>query len=294
MKIGFAILSHKEPDRHFIRLLQKISEFSHPVIALHHDFSQSEFPDSVVNQFKLKVVEDYNPTKWGHISKIDATFKVFSLLSKENVDWCITLSPSCYPVKSINEIEAFLERAEADAYIDYVPIEREGEGISGRKYKRIYSKRIGAIPFISRKLKFYFRSIRIPIDPQNTPVASLQLYQCSDWFFINRKCLEFLTSLQIDQTPLYRYLDKINQAPDIIVSPIEILFQTLLLGNKNLEIRNDNYRYIDWSRSTNYHPKILVDTDWEKIRISNTLFARKFDRSPASQQLVDLIDNQIK
>ena len=70
----------------------------------------------------------------------------------------------------------------------------------------------------------------------------------------------------------------------------EIYFQTVLLNSKYaFNIVNDNLRYIDWS-SERERPAFLDATDYEKIKLSNKLFARKFHETN-SDKLKQLIIN---
>jgi hypothetical protein len=58
----------------------------------------------------------------------------------------------------------------------------------------------------------------------------------------------------------------------------EIYFQTVLLNSMIAgdTIVNDNLRYIDWSSKKRGLPAFLDITDYEKIKLSNKIFARKF------------------
>lgn len=57
----------------------------------------------------------------------------------------------------------------------------------------------------------------------------------------------------------------------------EIYFQTVLLNSEHAKnIVNDCLRYIDWSSGRGGYPAFLDVTDYEKIKTSNNIFARKF------------------
>jgi hypothetical protein len=72
----------------------------------------------------------------------------------------------------------------------------------------------------------------------------------------------------------------------------EFVFQTILMNSPYKErIVNKNYRYIDWSLG-GANPKILDDSDFESIKESDMLFARKMS-AIKSEKLFDLIDQKI-
>ena len=67
-----------------------------------------------------------------------------------------------------------------------------------------------------------------------------------------------------------------------VLIPDETFFHTLLLNSKyGGEIVKKSLRYIDWSSWPEY-PKILTFEDYQKIRFSWKLFARKFDENKSS------------
>lgn len=73
----------------------------------------------------------------------------------------------------------------------------------------------------------------------------------------------------------------------------EIYKQTILCKYADDTIFYDEYgnttdlRYVDWSEGED-HPKILDDTDYEKVMSSGKLFARKFDEEK-SRKIIDRI-----
>jgi hypothetical protein len=57
----------------------------------------------------------------------------------------------------------------------------------------------------------------------------------------------------------------------------EIYFQTVLMNSEYAgKIVNDNLRYVDWSPDRDGNPAILDNSDYDKIRSSRKIFARKF------------------
>ncbi|MBN3879805.1 MULTISPECIES: hypothetical protein [unclassified Nostoc] len=74
----------------------------------------------------------------------------------------------------------------------------------------------------------------------------------------------------------------------------ELFYQILVLNSPFKDkIINDHLRYLDWENINSIHPRILETKDFEKIRESEKLFARKFDLT-IDQVILDMIDEMVK
>jgi hypothetical protein len=72
----------------------------------------------------------------------------------------------------------------------------------------------------------------------------------------------------------------------------EIYFQTILLNSKYINnIINDNLRYIDWDSGRGGYPAFLDKTDYEKIKHSNKIFARKFHETKSEELKKIILEN---
>ena len=69
----------------------------------------------------------------------------------------------------------------------------------------------------------------------------------------------------------------------------ESFFQTILVNNRDLKIRNDHLRYIDWG---DYHPKSLGASDFEAVVNSGKHFGRKFDLV-SEPEIFDMLDKHL-
>jgi Core-2/I-Branching enzyme len=76
--------------------------------------------------------------------------------------------------------------------------------------------------------------------------------------------------------------------------PDESLFQTVIANEPSFSRRilNDNPRYIDWERPNPRYPRTLDMEDFERLRASSKLFARKFEVD-RSRDLLDRIDTEL-
>ena len=286
-KLGFALLSHKPPDAHFLRLLDYLAKIPNAQIGLHHDFSQSSFPQQIVEKYGIHIVQPSRKTKWGHASKVPATLDIFRLLQKTDpkIDWYITVSPNCYPLVSRTKLLKFHEEASADVMMDIHRVHRNADPWLKVKYRFIFSRHFCSVPWISRKGKFYFRKIRFPIRRSRTPFAKIDPWQGSDWFTLSRKAMDRVLDAKLENDPVFLYLAEINKLKYTHVSPIEMVLQTFLAHQKDLLIDYSNYRFIDWENSKNWHPNTLTMEHWNAIQNSKALFARKFHPMESSSLL---------
>ncbi len=92
----------------------------------------------------------------------------------------------------------------------------------------------------------------------------------------------------VSKNPELKRFYKYSWAPD------EMFFQTILMNSSlKSDIINDNKRYIDWEKKNVPLPAILTEKDFDKILMSDKLFARKFDIN-IDKKILDLIDKEIQ
>ena len=74
--------------------------------------------------------------------------------------------------------------------------------------------------------------------------------------------------------------------------PDELFFQTILVNSElRNRIVNDDLRYIRWS-ATGSGPEVLLVDDFDRLRHTESLFARKFDQG-ADGRILDLIEEHL-
>lgn len=292
MKLGFSILSHKKPDLIFKQLLLKLNCFSNKVIAIHHDFNQAPFNNELLINESIQVVKEYVRTYWSHTNNIKAIMDTFKLLYEANCDWYITLSANCYPIKPASYIQNFLSDTNYDGFVNMHSIWTDKLEYFKYFRKAFSTKYMFRVPYLNRDLGLKYRSFRISRAPEDVLFTETFIpYHGSDWFIINKKSMKYLLDNEKTINSMVAFFKKINSGPDLNVCPPEVIFQSIL-GNSDLHLSNNYYRFIDWINSTNFHPNTLTLKHWKYIQNSDALFARKFD-SQQSRELIDLINNEI-
>jgi len=175
----------------------------------------------------------------------------------------------------------------------------------------IYTQFNGGIRFISkraRKLQKKFARIL----PKRKFLAEMEPYGGSQWWTLTNECVSYVIEY-IEHNSQFRRFYRFTDVPN------ELVFQTIILNSpfkQNVMNWNDysdvkkradlhatwpcpasvyNFRYIDWTperQSGSGHPVVFEEQDFELLKSSACLFARKFD-SKKSSALLDRIDKEL-
>jgi hypothetical protein len=295
MTLAFSILSHRPPGKVFLRLLDFLRRFDQALIVVHHDFSQSMFPEDIIEKYNLLMINDYEITAWGHVSKLPAILKTFKRIYDINpkVDWVITLSPNCFPIKSVGYIYDFLAKADTDCFMNHDIIKYDSWEVPKSHYITLYTRPSFKLPFFNKSGKFYWRYIRKKLNPEETPFnKNYQPYCGSDWMMFNCKVLKQIIDANLMDHPSIAFITEANKFPDMNASPIEIILQSFIMNQKNLKVEYNYHRYINWEGTTQWHPNNLDMNYYEPIAQSDGLWARKFS-DDVSLPLLDKIESMI-
>lgn len=284
MVIGFIILSHRSIDWQLLaKLLPRLRDLGNVEIVIHHDIYQSPVDILLVKKYGVHLLNAIERTNWSHISKVTAILRGLKYLSglSNQPNWYITLSPSCYPIKSASRIIAQLSKLKADFYIDMREVNFHSTGMELDMHieEAIARRVIGYIPFISRRGSFYWRPIKV-LRPLNIIPFSkdFKIFHGSDWFLLNQRTVKYLLEVCTNDHPLIKfYLKEFSQKKIQSPSPVEIVIQSILGNTTELYGEYYNWHYIDWSGVTDWHPHILTERHWSDLIASKALWARKFD-----------------
>ena len=105
----------------------------------------------------------------------------------------------------------------------------------------------------------------------------------SQWWCLSREALEHLSGYLDNNPKVVRFFKNVPL-------PDETIFQTLLHNSPfRHAIISDDLHYIDRDRPNPTSPRVLDETDIDRLRGSPKLFARKFDMARGAGVL-DLID----
>ena len=133
--------------------------------------------------------------------------------------------------------------------------------------------------------------------PGRSFVNGMIPYRGSQWFCLNRQTIEFIIRF-IDSKQSDRYIGFFKT----VWGSDEIFFQTLVLNSpyasqcryyeqdikKFMSDENSAYlHYIDWQRDRE-NPAVLGTGDFQKLKLCDALFARKFCENKSGELLHDI------
>lgn len=205
----------------------------------------------------------------------------------------VLLSGQDYPIKSLNYISDFFDNNVGKNFISYFRLPYPNWLDGGLTRIKNYHFTILGKTFLSPPVadpvhvysKLFYKIIRIRFrKPREFPQGLEPYGGFAHWQITPEAAKEILDF--IDKRPDYLKFHKYSWVAD------ELFFQTILLNTKNdalmKSIVNNNLTYIKWIENKS-QSEILTTADFEEIKSSDKLFARKFDPCIDSQ-ILDMID----
>ncbi|WP_035992822.1 beta-1,6-N-acetylglucosaminyltransferase [Leptolyngbya sp. KIOST-1] len=302
-KILYLIASHTNPTQ-VARLAKSLLHSSSDArVLVHHDGSRpalttgtfADDPRVMIYPIPLSV-------KWGDWSVVELELRCLAWLQEKAVefDWLVLLSGQDYPLQPLAKLEQCLSQTTYDGFIEHFPAESPPETqwnwdhrLSLERYWFRYYTAPPRCKWLFRKL---YRPInwnpwlrlkggrfgaKIALRRRTTPFSSsFRCYAGSQWHTLNRRCVEYIhrtVQTRPDLVEHYRH----TMVPD------ESFFQTILVNNPDLNLCNDNLRYIAWRPP---YPAILQRDDFDALIHSGKFFARKFDTT-VDAAILDRLDD---
>lgn len=279
MRIAHLIITYTNPQQteRMIRSMQdpKFDFYIHVDAKL--PLSSHAYLESIPNVYLIK---NRIKVQWAAYSTIQAEFNSIReiLDSGRSYDFVSLMSGQDYPIKSIAEIKQFYADRKGKLLLKYRRF--EGEWEEGM----LRVSRYFLTDFKFKGQHFLERVINRILPPKKLP-AGLKFYGSSMFWSLSPDVLEYVLQQFSQNKHLVRFF-KFCWAPD------EFLFQTMILNSPFAgRVINENaffYKHIPNTPS----PKILGPDDWNDIRASDRILARKFDliKSP---EILDKIDAEL-
>ena len=314
-KFVYLVASHNNPEQ-IVRLIETIKSGSpESLVLIHHDYSSCYLDPSAFEQFSnVHVLEESISVGWGEFSMVKMELHCINWLMTNSIefDWLIFLSGQDYPIKPLTEIEKFLVKTKYDGFIDHFLAKDSSQkttpgGLRWKKaigLRRYFYRYYKLAPAPNEKLIPRIRSVNNKLINSWQPLIKLMLnksgvhvgircfstpfspeFQCyvgSQWWTLSARCIQYIYDF-VNRNPAYvKYCQK-------TLIPDESFFQTILLNHPQLNISNDNKRYISWQEDT---PTTLGIQDVDALVTSEAHFARKFNIQIDSQVL-DRLDQHL-
>lgn len=312
MKVAFLITAYNQP-RYLLRLIKALSHpdfyfFIH--IDLNADISQFkslDFGDNTVfldGEYRIRIFHG------GYTQSQSVVNLMKVAASSGNFDYFFVLSGSDYPIKSANHIFNFLKEHYPTNFIDFYPL--LGNANSASYVRKYYFVEEFAKFSLSKPVKKYAEIIQrkaFSLLPDRSFPNGMIPFRGAPWFCLNKETVRYIIDF-LDTKEGHSFVSFFQRT----WGSAEIVFQTIVLNSPHAkdcryydpEIYGPNavhlteawrkpnkayLHYMDWSKDRE-DPAVLNMHDFESLKASDFLFARKFF-DKISGELLDRIDKEI-
>lgn len=267
MKHAILILAHKN----FFRLKKLVEYLDDPDndIYVHVDSSAVDFDkpyfDGACKFSRLFFVEPRIKVNWGGYSGVRAELSLLECaVSTDDYGYLHLLSGSDLPIKSQKFIHNFFEDNSGLEFVE--SHDMTGHTLMRCRYYTLFPEHSGFPPaqFANNVFKWLLRLCRIPMN------RNVDFKGGSNWFSITGGFASYVCSQKEWVEKTFRHACMCDEA----------FLQTLLARSPfAANCAGRNMRYVDWSRRENghRHPHTFTMEDWNSLKDSGCLFARKFD-----------------
>lgn len=221
--------------------------------------------------------------RWAGYNTIRAIFNGIKEIcdSGRKYSFINLLSGQDYPLKPIDQLANFFKENKGKEFLAYKDMvnDWQDELFRVRKFHLMNVRFRGRVLFrqetLEKILNYIFGERRMPYN--------LHPYGDSMFWMLSPELALYVTNKVENDKRLKRFF-YFTWASD------ELLFQTIIMNSPYKErVINKNYRYIDWSENK-ANPKILKEEDFQELKESSMLFARKFDMAK-NVRILDMIDS---
>ena len=251
---------------------------------------------SVISNMELNNLKSYETVKlvvkkykvnWGGFNHLKSIlYLIEEALKNDNIGYFHLISGHDFPTKKKAYFLDFFNNTDKE-YLEYCNIPNVGAADNGNmdriKYYNFYDVWNSKVPRESEMIRRCIKIQKRLCLERNVSSKMPKLYAGSTWWSLSRNCISYV----MDFTEKNNFF--LNRFKYTLCSE-EFYFQTIIMNSDfSNKVTNDNLRHIDWKTRNGNNPAILDESDFEKLRQTNAIFARKFDYP----QSIDLL-NKIK
>lgn len=285
-------------------------------VLVHHDFSQT--PQFELSASNILFVPDPKRTGWADFGFVDGIFhSLHYALDHLEFDYLQLLSPTCLPIKTMEQFEAHVSNGEeahfgsialrddTDAlmwvgYRAFTPYpsfrHRVARWLTGRHFLGSTGRRDeagiwlksgfattekGRMSMLARLARLSFSAMSHSLLGRHIFGKDLPPYVGSVWFGARRHVVQALVAA-FAQPGLRDYFSRLRIAEEFLIPT--------LLKRTGARAGPLNH-YIN--RFDEAHPQWIDDSDFATLRTSNKFFARKFSNDPQSSIRLRVIDELV-
>ncbi|TNJ45765.1 hypothetical protein KFZ70_10200 [Tamlana fucoidanivorans] len=231
----------------------------------------------------VKLVSQKYKVNWGGFNHLKSILFLTEQALKNSKNFYLHLiSGHDFPIKPKQFFLEFFKKKNTE-FISYFEVPRIGwadnNGMDRLEYFNLYdvfdAKKSKHNKWIKRLISLqkkygYKRSI-----PSSFP----QLYGGATWWSLTRECAEYVIEYTNENKSFF------NRFKHTLCSE-EFYFQTIIMNSRFAEnVSTNTLRYIDWNSRNGNRPAVLDELDYEKLTLTDAVFARKFEY-PISEDIM--------
>lgn len=179
------------------------------------------------------------------------------------------------PLKKQDEIHDFFAD-KTESYMFYREIPSKWDYYRVSRYHNVFGTK-GRIP---NKLNSYLDTLQEWLGVDRLKGSGIAIKRGFNWASLSQKAVEALLKSESQ----IRYLSRFSVCAD------ELYKQTLLVARGDIDLQNNDLRFVDWSAGGN-HPHVFTIDDYDRLIASEKLFARKFDERTDYEVVNKLFDH---
>jgi hypothetical protein len=280
MRIAHIIIAHTNPNQ----LRRLISRLQHPNadFYLHIDLKVDITAfKSLLDLPNVTFIKNRINCNWGgnslFIGIISALKEVLSL--NQNHDYINLLSGQDYPLMPPSKIHDYLKK---NAGISFISYETDVDSAWLKEVVHRYEKY--HLTDMNFKWKYTLQKVLNTVLPLRKFPITGQFYggNKATWWTVTTDSARYVIE-QLQQS------EKLIRSLKYCWGTDEFVFSSLLMNSPfKDQVVNNNLRYIDWSEGK-VNPKLFRIADFESLKQSEMMFARKFDMLK-DPEILDKID----
>jgi hypothetical protein len=278
MKIAYLILAHAAPEQ-LARLVGTLPADSLVLIHFDRRANPAIYQRAVDLLADRAIFVTRHTCRWGAFGIVQGTMSLVNALVASGVefDYATLLSAADYPIKSNEEIAAYLSRHQGAEFIESFSLMKPNRWSPQGGYFKTPEK------VLCRHLRFRSRVMRIP-GLRRMP-GGLEPFGGSQWWTLSRQAIHYIARF-VENTPKFVSFCKQSFIPD------ESFVQTIISNSLfSSRVTGSDHRVIIWDRLAPPYPATLKISDMDMLLKSDCLFARKFD-ARVDQTVLDALDER--
>ena len=256
---------------------------------IHVDRKVKEYPrEELQNAIKKGTCEFVEPVdvSWGAYSLVQTELVLLKAAIQKEHSYYHLISGADFPIKTQDEIHAFFKENSGKEYVEFCSEEQRKDFLYRVCWYHFFQEKIGnetGTDFKTRQYcKWEHRLLKLQrfLGVDRLRGKHDMFYKGAQWFSITHGLATFVVANEPTIQKMFRWS---NCADESFLQVI--VMQSPYKGN----IVSDHMRMIDWNRGT---PYVFRKEDYELLKKSSYLFARKFDEE-IDKDILEMLYNDI-